>query len=75
MSPSETVSVARAARELGFTTKYIYDLVWGGRIVATRNNGRWQIPMAEIIRLRKKKDLRNATVVWQPAKNGRDDQG
>ncbi len=40
--------VPEAARAMGFTLKYVYDLVYSGKIAAKKVNGRWRIPRAEI---------------------------
>jgi excisionase family DNA binding protein len=51
----EALSVPAAARQLGFTLKYVYDLVYSGRLAAKKVAGRWQIPVAEVeARLRKR---------------------
>jgi excisionase family DNA binding protein len=51
----EILSVPAAARKLGFTLKYVYDLVYSGRLKAQKVAGRWQIPVAEVeARLRKR---------------------
>jgi excisionase family DNA binding protein len=44
----QTYSVAEAARAMGFTLKYLYDLVHSGRITAKKVAGRWQIPASEV---------------------------
>ena len=52
---NKTFTVPEAARALGWTLKYVYDLVYAGRIAANKVAGRWHIPKAEIeIRLRKR---------------------
>jgi excisionase family DNA binding protein len=51
----EALTVPAAARQLGFTLKYVYDLVYSGRLAAKKVEGRWQIPAAEVeARLRKR---------------------
>jgi excisionase family DNA binding protein len=53
----ENVSVPEAARRLGFTLKYVYDLVYSGRLKAEKKLGRWSIPMTEIeARLKKRSE-------------------
>jgi excisionase family DNA binding protein len=42
------VSVPEAARRLGFTLKYVYDLLYSGRLKAEKKMGRWRIPIEEI---------------------------
>jgi excisionase family DNA binding protein len=48
MKPHKTSTVQEAARALGWTLKYIYDLIYSGRISAEKIAGRWRIPEAEI---------------------------
>jgi hypothetical protein len=40
---------------LGFTLKYLYDLVYSGRIKADKVAGRWRIPATEIEHLAAKR--------------------
>jgi len=55
MQTQEISTVKEAARTLGWTLKYVYDLIYSGRISAKKVAGRWQIPKTEIeIRLRKR---------------------
>jgi excisionase family DNA binding protein len=42
------VSVPEAARLLGVTMKYVYDLLYSGRLKAEKKMGRWRIPTEEI---------------------------
>lgn len=52
---NEDLSVAEAARQLGCTLKYVYDLLYSGRIMARKKHGRWCIPTSEIeARLKKR---------------------
>jgi excisionase family DNA binding protein len=54
---SETVTVPEAARRLGFTLKYVYDLLYSGRLKAEKKMGRWRIPTEEIeARLKARRD-------------------
>jgi len=48
MSTKKTFSPPAAARRLGFTLKYIYDLVYSGRLKAEKISGRWHIPASEV---------------------------
>jgi excisionase family DNA binding protein len=50
------LNVPAAARRLGFTLKYVYDLVYAGRLQATKVAGRWQIPEAAIDARMKRKE-------------------
>ena len=51
----ETFSVPAAARHLGFTLKYVYDLVYAGRLKAEKIAGRWRIAASDINALAKKR--------------------
>jgi excisionase family DNA binding protein len=52
---TEFFSVPEAARKLGYTLGYVYDLLYAGRLKADKVGGRWQIPVAEVeARLRKR---------------------
>lgn len=42
------MTVPVAARRLGFTLKYVYDLVYSGKLNANKIAGRWQIPEREV---------------------------
>jgi hypothetical protein len=58
----ETFGVAATARELGVTTKYIYDLIWSGKIAgATRVDGTWAIPRPSVRALQKRRTARKAS--------------
>jgi excisionase family DNA binding protein len=48
MKNPKTVSVPIAARQLGFTLKYVYDLVYSGRLKAEKIAGRWHIGASEV---------------------------
>lgn len=49
MTKNEKVlSVSKAARELGCTLRWVYDMVYAGRLKANKVAGRWQIAKAEI---------------------------
>jgi len=45
---AETRSVPETARTLGFTLRYVYDLVYSGRLKAEKIAGRWRIPASEV---------------------------
>jgi excisionase family DNA binding protein len=45
---AKTCSVAETARAMRFTLKYVYDLVYSGRLPARKVGGRWHIPKEEI---------------------------
>jgi len=42
------LSVPAAARRLGCTLRWVYDMVYAGRLKAEKVAGRWRIPVAEI---------------------------
>ena len=44
----EFISVSEAARKLGCTLGYVYDLLYAGRLKAEKITGRWKIPTAEV---------------------------
>jgi|GEM_PF-1423248 len=45
----ETVTVRDAARYLGCTTKYVFDLLYSGRFEEARKvDGRWAIPRSAV---------------------------
>lgn len=44
----KSYSVPEAARALGFTLKYIHDLIHAGRLRAEKVERKWRIPAAEI---------------------------
>ena len=51
----EHISVPEAAKRLGYTLKYVYDLLYSGRLNAQKEMGRWRIPAEEIeARLKKR---------------------
>jgi excisionase family DNA binding protein len=56
MARNETsLSVPATARKLGCTLRYVYDLVYAGRLKAKKVAGRWKIPVAEVeTRLKKR---------------------
>jgi excisionase family DNA binding protein len=56
MAPNEDfLTVPAVARKLGCTLRYVYDLLYAGRLKADKVGGRWQIPVAEVeARLRKR---------------------
>jgi excisionase family DNA binding protein len=56
MARSEVfLSVPSAARKLGCTLRYVYDLLYAGRLKAEKVDGRWKIPVAEVeARLRRR---------------------
>jgi|HubBroStandDraft_4_1064222.scaffolds.fasta_scaffold828572_1 excisionase family DNA binding protein len=54
-SAAKNYTVPEAARAMRYTTKYIYDLIYSGRIEATKMAGRWRIPISEVeARLKKR---------------------
>jgi excisionase family DNA binding protein len=54
-SAAKSYTVPEAARALRCTLKYIYDLVYSGKMGATKVTGRWRIPVEAVeARLRKR---------------------
>jgi excisionase family DNA binding protein len=53
MKPTPSVGVREAARKLGCTTKYIYDLLYGGQLRGFKVGKTWSIPL-ELIEARLK---------------------
>jgi excisionase family DNA binding protein len=44
----EFFGVPATARKLGWTLRYVYDLIYAGRLKAEKVSGRWQIPVTEV---------------------------
>jgi excisionase family DNA binding protein len=44
----ETVGVRETARKLNVTTKYIYDLLYSGKLPATKVARKWRIPLSAV---------------------------
>jgi len=42
--PRGTIGIAEAARKLNVTLKYIYDLVYSGKLPAQKSGKKWRIP-------------------------------
>jgi excisionase family DNA binding protein len=49
------LSVPTAARRLSCTLRWVYDMVYAGRLKAEKVAGRWRIPVAEIEALLKQR--------------------
>ncbi len=49
----KTISVREAAQQRGVTRKYIYDLIYEGRLAAEKVGRQWRIP-ADAVRARLK---------------------
>ena len=47
-SDKHTVGIREAAVKLNFTLKYTYDLVYSGRLRATKIGRQWRIPLRAI---------------------------
>jgi excisionase family DNA binding protein len=50
---NETVGTREAARLLGVTIKYVYDLLWAGRLPAWKTGKTWQISAKAVLRRKK----------------------
>lgn len=47
-----------AARRLGMRLDYLYSLIWGGRLLAAKKNGRWFVSAAAVnARLRRRRKI------------------
>ena len=44
----KTIGIAEAARRLNVTLKYIYDLVYSGKLTAEKAGRTWRIPVSAI---------------------------
>jgi excisionase family DNA binding protein len=44
----QTLGIREAAIKLNFTMKYLYDLVYSGRLRATKVGRQWRIPLSAI---------------------------
>jgi excisionase family DNA binding protein len=56
MAAAETMGVRTAAQRLGCTLKYVYDLLYSGRLPARKIARQWRIPAAAVeARLRARK--------------------
>jgi len=51
---NETVGTREAAKLLGVTIKYVYDLLWAGKLSAQKIGKTWQISVRELHDRRKK---------------------
>ena len=56
---NETVGTREAARLLGVTIKYVYDLLWAGKLSAQKMGKTWQIS-ARALHERRKRQAHNA---------------
>lgn len=48
MKPTAFIGVREAAQKLGCTTKYVYDLLYGGQLRGFKVGKTWSIPLALI---------------------------
>jgi excisionase family DNA binding protein len=53
MNSQKVLSVREAAKRLGCTLKYVYDLLYSGRLPARKSGHQWRIP-AEAVEARLK---------------------
>ena len=42
------LTVSQASRTLGITLDYVYRLIYSGKLVARKSEGRWLIPVADV---------------------------
>ncbi len=45
---AEAVSIRDAARQLGVSIRFVYDLVWSGKLPAQKVDKVWRIPASDI---------------------------
>lgn len=57
VATKETMSIPEAARRLGVTLKYVYDLVQAERISAAKVNRKWRIDAAELEEFAKRREV------------------
>jgi len=48
MRTIETRSIREAARQLGVSIRFVYDLVWSGKLPAQKVDKVWRIPASAI---------------------------
>jgi excisionase family DNA binding protein len=48
MKHTETVSVREAAKRLGVSIKFVYDLVWAGKLPAEKSGKKWRIAVGAV---------------------------
>jgi len=48
MQRPQTVTVRDAARRMSCTLKYVYDLVYAGKLQARKSGREWRIPLAAV---------------------------
>lgn len=53
------VSPVEAARRLGVGLFYLYPLLWTGKLVGEKVNGRWRIPVAVVEQRLRAREARN----------------
>jgi excisionase family DNA binding protein len=55
MRTTKTIGIREAARKLNFTLKYVYDLVYLGKLPATKTGRQWRIPLSAVeVRLKQR---------------------
>jgi excisionase family DNA binding protein len=55
----QTMSIREAAQRLGCTLKYVYDLVYAGRLDAEKGGRCWQISVSAVESWRKNREAKN----------------
>jgi excisionase family DNA binding protein len=48
LETQRTIGIAEAARKLNVTLKYVYDLVYSGKLPAEKAGRNWRIPASAI---------------------------
>ena len=53
------LTVSQASRTLGITLDYVYRLIYSGKLVARKSEGRWLIPVSDVESRLKAKEAKN----------------
>ena len=59
MKKQEVLKPCEAAKALGTRLDAIYSAIWSGRLPATKQDGRWLIPISAIEERLKNREARN----------------
>lgn len=54
------LTVSQASRTLGITLDYVYRLIYSGKLVARKSEGRWLIPVSNVESRLKAREKRNS---------------
>ena len=53
------LTVSQASRTLGITLDYVYRLIYSGKLVARKSEGRWLIPVSDVESRLKAREAKN----------------